>query len=303
LIVDFSNLRASRTPAIIYIFAVAWLLMHTSPARAEKPPQLVSQRVSVATSDSVRLSVIDVGPRDASATLVFIPGWSMPAALFAPQVSALSKQYRVLAIDPRGQGMSEVATYGYTLERRTQDIYEVLAALKPTKPVLVAWSLGVLETLKLIDQYPSLSLAGIVLVDNSVGEATPPKSNPNFFHDLRAKRTKTVENFIKGMFKTSPSADYLAWLNSQALRVDVEDSIRLLSYPMPREFWRNTLYASPLPAAYWVTPRFAAQAEAVRRNRPATDVRDFPNAGHALFVDEAAAFNAALQSFISKLPS
>jgi non-heme chloroperoxidase len=302
LIVDFSILRALRTPAIIFVSTIAWLMM-TLAARAQPPIEFLSQRVSVNTSDTVRLSVIDVGPRDAAVTLVFVPGWSMPAAIFAAQVMEFSKQFRVVAIDPRGQGMSEVATYGYTLERRAQDIYEVLTALKPNKPVIIAWSLGVLETLRLIDQYKTISLSGLVLVDNSVGEATPPKSNPNFFPDLRAKRAKTVESFVKNMFKTSPSADYLAWLNRQALRVGVEDSIRLLSYPMPREYWRETFYASPLPAAYWVTPRFAAQGEAVRRNRPATDVRDFPNAGHALFVDDAPAFNAALQSFISKLPS
>ncbi len=278
-------------------------MLSVSAVHAQIPPQFEAQRVSVTTTDAVRLSVIDLGPREATKTLVFIPGWTMPAAIFASQLEKFSKQYRVLAIDPRGQGMSEVATQGYTLERRTQDIAEVLNALSPTRPIIVAWSLGVLETLKLVDQFKAVPLAGVVLVDNSVGEATPPKSNPNFFPDLRAKRNKTMENFVKGMFKTSPSADYLAWLNAQVLRVGVEDSIRLLSYPMPREFWRETLYASTLPFAYWVTPRFAAQAQAVRRNRPATDVRDFPNAGHALFVDDVQGFNNALQQFISKIPS
>jgi non-heme chloroperoxidase len=256
--------------------------MHARPVNAQKLEQFEASRVIVTTSDGVRLSVIDLGPRDAAQTLVFLPGWTMPAAIFAPQVQHFSKQLRVLAIDPRGQGLSEIASAGYSV---------------------VAWSLGVLETLKLLDQHKDVSLAGFVLIDNSVGEATPPKSNPNFFPDLRAKREKTVENFVKGMFKSSPSTDYLSWLTAQALRTNVEDSIRLLSYPVPREFWRETLYASKLPAAYWVSPRFAAQADAVRRNRPATDVRDFPNAGHALFVDEPQKFNEALQAFISKLAS
>jgi non-heme chloroperoxidase len=300
--VPFSKLRASRTPAIIFVFTfVLVLLMHADVARAQSFEQFESFRLSVTTSDGVRLSVIDIGPQDASQTLVFLPGWTMPAAIFAPQVQHFSKQMRVLAIDPRGQGLSEIASSGYTVERRARDVYEVLGALKPAKPVLIAWSLGVLETLKVLDQHKDVQLAGVVLIDNSVGEATPPKSNPNFFPDLRAKRGKTVENFVKSMFKSSPSTDYLSWLTAQALRTNLEDSIRLLSYPVPREFWRETLYATKLPAAYWVSPRFAAQAEAVRRNRPATDVRDFPNAGHALFVDEPQKFNEALQAFISKL--
>jgi microsomal epoxide hydrolase len=51
---------------------------------------------------------------------------------------------------------------------------------------------------------------------------------------------------------------------------------------------------------YVVRPRWAAQAENLEHNRPRTDTAIFTTAGHALFVDEPARFNALLDSFIRR---
>mgnify|MGYP003330656913 FL=1 len=48
---------------------------------------------------------------------------------------------------------------------------------------------------------------------------------------------------------------------------------------------------------YAVRPRWAAQAENLKRNRPGTEIEIFAKAGHALFVDEAARFDALVESF------
>ena len=51
------------------------------------------------TSDGVRLHYLEAG--SGPQTIVFIPGWLMPAAVFEQQLIDLSNQYRVLALDPR----------------------------------------------------------------------------------------------------------------------------------------------------------------------------------------------------------
>ena len=117
------------------------------------------------TSDGVRLHVIEAGPRQADA-VVFVPGWTMPAWIFQAQIAALSRSHRVLALDPRGQGDSQVAESGYDHLRRGRDIAELLARLGPRPVVLVAWSLGVLDSLAYVQQYGDARLAGLVLVDN-----------------------------------------------------------------------------------------------------------------------------------------
>jgi non-heme chloroperoxidase len=51
---------------------------------------------------------------------------------------------------------------------------------------------------------------------------------------------------------------------------------------------------------YVVRPGFAAQAANLERNRPNTETAVFANAGHALFIDDAARFNALMESFIRR---
>ncbi len=95
-----------------------------------------SQRRRIVMSDGVVLSVIDTGNSkpDAPLTLALIPGWCMPAWLWQPQIDALDAHYPVIALDPRGQGESDVPERGYTLERRARDIHEFL---QPCQNVLL----------------------------------------------------------------------------------------------------------------------------------------------------------------------
>ncbi len=258
---------------------------------------------TVTTSDGVKLHVFDSARVSVPSAqiLLFVPGWSMPGVVFDKQVAAFSPHFRVLVLDPRGQGASEIAQDGYTLERRSQDIADVLTTLNLQNVVLVGWSLGVLESLHLSTTPAAARIAAYVLVDNSVGEATPPKGDPNFFSNLRGKRDETVQRFVNGMFKTPQLPQYTGHIAQLAQQMSVENSIALLSYPKPRTYWRDALYAIEKPTAYFVTQKFFAQADAVKEKRPATFVKKFPSAGHALFVDAADEFNDSIRAFVSTL--
>lgn len=56
------------------------------------------------TSDSVELHYLEAG---SGPTLVFVPGWTMPAWIWKPQLEHFSTDHRVVALDPRGQGRIE----------------------------------------------------------------------------------------------------------------------------------------------------------------------------------------------------
>ncbi len=251
-----------------------------------------------ATSDGVRLHYLDAGQ---GPIIVFIPGWCMPAWIFAPQVAALSARYRVVVLDPRGQGKSAVPAGGYDPVRRGRDIGDLIGRLGAGRVVVAGWSLGVLDALSWLNQAGDARLAGLVLIDNSVGEGVPPAArNSNFFQNLRRNRAATVQGFCASMFKTPQSPAYLAALARDAQTMPVEASIALLSYPRPREFWRDTLYATRRPVLYAVTPRFRGQAELVAQRHAAARADIYDDAGHALFVDAAARFNASLDAFLPR---
>lgn len=93
-----------------------------------------------AASDGAELHYLEAGT---GPLIVFVPGWTMPADIWQPQIDHFAASYRVVAFDPRGQGRSEKVSYGYYAERRARDIGELLVHLGGEPAILVGWSLGV----------------------------------------------------------------------------------------------------------------------------------------------------------------
>jgi microsomal epoxide hydrolase len=253
-------------------------------------------------SDGVRLHVLETSAEDvarAAPVLAFIPGWSMPASIWEHQLRALGSRYRTAALDPRGQGGSEIPAGGYTLERRTRDIAEFVA--RYPKVVLIGWSLGALECLQYVHAQGHDAVAALVLVDSSVGEQPPPAEG-NFTAGLKRDRAKTVASFVRAIFRSPRPPEQIRQLVEGALRLPLQASIDLLSYPEPREHWRDIAWAFSGPLLYVVTPQFAEQAKNLARHRPGTRIEVFERAGHALFVDEPQRFDALIEDFLRTLP-
>ena len=290
-----------NTLALCALFLVhsAWAASARNAEQSTGPVTSVYFR----TSDGVRLRVLEASPKRISARLpvvAFIPGWSMPASIWQAQLSALSQRYRVAALDPRGQGQSEVPAAGFTAERRARDIAEFVERYPHV--VLVGWSLGALEALQYVHQFGDKQVEALVLVDSSVGEepAPPPGS---FLDDLRANRVATLESFLRAIFRSKRPAGEHQQLLDGAQRMPLAASIDLLSYPFPREHWRDIARAFKKPLLYVVTPQFAEQAQNLSRNRPGTRIEVFADAGHTLFVDEPQRFNALIDQFLMTLPA
>ncbi len=252
------------------------------------------------TSDGVRLHLIVAGPVQGQ-TVVFVPGWTMPAWIFQPQIDAFARRYHVVALDPRGQGDSEVAATGYDQTRRGQDIGDLIALLGQRPVLLVGWSLGVLDSLAYVHQYGDRALAGLVLIDNSIGEDPPPVPYRGpAIRGPRLAREEQMRRFVRGMFRSSPGEDYLERLTETALRTPPFASAQLLSYPVPRAYWLDAVLSLRKPVLYVVRPRFAAQAANLQLHQPMAETVLFESAGHALFVDEPVRFNTFMQDFITR---
>jgi microsomal epoxide hydrolase len=254
----------------------------------------------VVSSDSVRLHLLEAGPPSGH-TIVFVPGWAMPAWIWTGQVQAFSGVYHVVAFDPRGQGASDVPAVGYEPKRRAEDIDDVIQHLGPDPVVLVAWSLGVLDALAYLHAHGDRHVAALVLVDNSVGEEPPPVPLPRPLHFAPPlPHLQAMRLFVRGLFAHPPGEAYLDRLTRASLHLPEAAARALRSYPQPRSYWRDAVYSTTRPILYVVRPRWAAQAENLARNRPGTESAVFINVGHALFVDEPKRFNALLGDFIRR---
>ncbi len=252
------------------------------------------------TSDGVKLHYLEAGPADAQ-TVVFIPGWRMPAWIWDQQIEAFSRDRHVVAFDPRGQGESDAPPQGYDPSRRGKDIGELIDHLGPKPVLVVAWSLGVLDTLAYVADRGDRQIAGLVLVDNSIGEEPAPVAA---IHSTGAAHEKPPEremhDFVRGMFHTPQSEAYLDRLTEASLRTPEKAAKALRTYPAPRTYWRDAIYSTGKPVLYVVRPRWEAQAANLERKHAATEVAVFDHAGHALFVDEPEKFDATVQGFIKR---
>jgi non-heme chloroperoxidase len=248
------------------------------------------------TSDGARLHYLESGPELAQ-TIVLVPGWAMPAWIFAPQIRAFSRKYHVIAFDPRGQGSSDIPANGYNQVRRGEDIGALLDRLGPRPVVILGWSLGVLDTLAYIHLNGDQRIAGLVLVDNSVGENPAPTPHP-YRPGPVISHAAYMRAFVAGMFLTRQSPDYLRRLTAATLRLPAADARALLEYPVPRSYWRQAIYSTGRPVLYVVRPHLAGQADNLLADRPNTQIAIYPDVGHALFVDAAPRFNTLVARFL-----
>jgi microsomal epoxide hydrolase len=251
------------------------------------------------TSDGVRLHYTESGK---GRTIVLVPGWTMPAWIWDAQISDFSRRFHVVAFDPRSQGESEIAPSGYEPFRRGEDIADLIHQLGPEPVLLVGWSLGVLDVLAYVHTHGDARLAGLVLVDNSVGEdPPPPPPRPERHHrGPPVPREVVMRHFVAGMFHSRQSQSYLDRLTQACLRTPEDAAAALLAYPVPRSFWKEAVYATERPVLYVVTPRLAGQAANLSQHHPSAESVVMQGVGHALFVDDAARFDATMQSFIRR---
>ncbi len=252
--------------------------------------------------DGLRLHYLEAG--QGARTVVFIPGWLMPASVFRLQLEALGSQFRVLAFDPRSQGQSEIYYGSHTVAVRMNDMEDFLRAAQVHDYVLAGWSLGVLESLDFIERHPQTGLRGLVLIDNSIGAGKPPAARSStFFADLASleRRKQFLTTFTENIFKPHAPDDITQAAVSSVLQVPVQASIQLISQPYPRSYWRGIVFKQSIPVLYAIRPHLREQGEDLLRNNLAlAQVEMFSESGHAMFVDEPQRFNSLVAAFVQR---
>jgi non-heme chloroperoxidase len=283
---------------------IGFLLALAVPASALAQVELRSG--SFTTSDGAGLHYLEAG---SGPTIVFVPGFTMPAEIWEPQIQHFASTHHVVALDPRSQGQSEKVTEGHYLSRRGLDIGELLEHLDAGPAVVVAWSLGVLELLTFTQELGTDALRAAVLVDMFLGVdeelGQPHPFEPawrSWLIGLQRDRLNWTREWVRGMYRSGQSDGYLEAITQAVLATPTNSAVTLLSNLMLMEQrdLRPAFDALDLPALYVVVS--PARAEEARLRRPDVRVEVFQNAGHALFVDEEERFNELLQEFLETLP-
>jgi len=254
------------------------------------------------TSDGVELHYLEAG---AGSTIVFVPGWTMPAWIWEHQIRHFAEDHRVIAFDPRGQGASEKPPFGYDHARRARDIGELLAHLDTEPVVLVGWSLGVLEVMKYLEEHGTDAIRAAVLVDWEMYYEDPAVFSDRYVR-LQTDREEWTRNFIRVIFHSEQSESYLEKVTQAALATPTNaaaimiGNIVLQGQTDLRPF--VDVFDRPALFVYSSLDWSIAAAEKVRRGWPRFQVEVIDETSHTLFVDRPDEFNQVLEAFLGRLP-
>ena len=272
----------------------------------KEAPERVAQARSASksrfftTSDGVRIHYLDAGT---GPVIVLIPGWAMPAEIWSHQMDDLSADHRVIALDPRSQGRSEVAGEGLFPGRRAQDIQELIQHLNVSPVTLVGWSLAVQELLAYVEAYGTEALSALVFVDGPVstdGERIQ-MTRRRILHEIQRDRRNLTERFVRGMFRTPREEAYIQNLVEASLKTPTSSAFTLMGeYLVMERDLASALAKVRCPLLYAVTPGLEGEAATLSERVPNARVEVFQGAGHALFVDQADRFNDVLRSFLAE---
>lgn len=274
------------------------------------------------TSDGVTLRYQDVGTGQ---PFVMIPGWSQTAAMWKYQISEFSKNYRVLAIDMRGHGMSDKPDNGYRIQRLSKDVHEFINSLNLKDVVLMGHSMGTSVIWGYYDLFGSDRLAKLILVDQmpfitsnpawskeeleAAGAIFTPQALYETCNAIAGpKGVETRTGFVGGMFpclKVTEIPEY-NWIVRENLKFPPEYAATLL-YNHCTQDWRPLLKRIKLPTLV-VGAKCShipwKSMEWVSKQIPGAELLMFQGkedgASHFMFLENPEKFNKAIRAFLAK---
>jgi non-heme chloroperoxidase len=247
---------------------------------------------------------IAVSPARTSPNLLFVPGWTMPAWIWQAQIDYFSRNYRVVAMDPRSQGQSSQTNDGLYPAARARDIKAVVDQLHLAPVVIVAWSMAVVETMAYIDQFGTHDLAGLTLVDNDAGGRGPNDADQDFalLKGVLQDRQNSASAFVRKLnFKKAHPEDYINKVIEASLQTPTNSAVALLVGYFVADY-RPLLPKIDKPVLLCAakTPYMTTIVD-MQKQIPGAQLEIFDGDGHALFVDDPDKFNALLEDFLQDL--
>jgi microsomal epoxide hydrolase len=228
----------------------------------------------------------------------------MPAWIWQKQIDYFSRDFRVVAMDPRCQGESSQTSDGLYPAVRARDIKAVVDQLHLAPVVIVSWSMAVVETLAYVDQYGTGDFAGLVLVDSAANGRSAGDADQDFvlLKGVLEDRQNTTSGFVRNInFKKPQQEEYVQKLIQASLRVPTNTAVSLLVGYFTADY-RAVLPKIDKPTIICAA-KFGnvAQISDMQTKIPGSQLEVFEGDGHALFVDDPDKFNAVLEDLLQDL--
>lgn len=261
----------------------------------------------------IKLHLVETG-NSGGRPILFIHGFSQSSLAWSRQMNSdLAQDYRLIAIDLRGHGLSDKPVDGYADSRLwADDVNAAIQALSLDHPILCGWSYGPLVILDYIRHYGEEAIGGI----HFVGGVTKLGSNealsvltpeflglvPGFFATDAEESVRSLASLIRLCLVHDPPAEELYLMLGYNVSVPPHVRQALLSRAIDNDDLlpkiRKPVLITQGSADAVVKPSIV---DAHKAGIPHAQIDMVANAGHAPFRDDAATFNRRLRMFAESL--
>lgn len=255
----------------------------------------------------IRLAYDDQGT---GLPLVFLHAFPLNRSMWAPQTTALSRQFRTIAMDLRGHGESDAPLWNFSLDQYADDVCALLDHLAIPQAVLVGLSMGGYISLAFSRKYGS-RLKGLVLADTRA-QADSPEGRTGRFNlaqtaygkgadavaDImlskllgatsRQQKPELVDS-IRHTIRNTPVSGIVVDLMAMADRPDSVAHLRTLACPTLVVVGQED-HTTPL-----------ADAHVMATGIPGARLAVIPVAGHLSNLEQPEVFNDLVRTFAEEL--
>ena len=261
----------------------------------------------VKTTDEVNLAVYDLNPKG-KRTILLIHGWPLSHLIFEYQLEMLlSENWRVVTVDLRGFGNSDVPAGGYSYDQLAEDIYRVVCALRLDRFVLAGFSMGGAVALRYMNRFQGYGVRQLILLSAASPCFVRSYECPfgldredvnEMIEEAASDRPSFVRNFSHNqLFACCHSDAALDWFEKIALSASGIATVQC-GLSLRDEDGREDLESVRVPTVIIHGGRDQVVPAALARHQQ-EHIRDavlciLENSGHGIFYDELDRFNDAL---------
>jgi len=261
---------------------------------------------TITTSDQVSIHYTSQG---GGPTVVLLHGLGSAGCDWQPQIEHLAARYRVVTVDMRGHGESELTKEGYAIERLARDVLEVMDALKIESAHVMGISMGGALAFQMAVDAPD-RVDSLIIVNSG---PTARTGSPRYWLYVQLRKlmawvvspAKAGPKIAARLFPDPAMEDkrqafirQIARMNPVAYRKSL---FALLRWDVVAHLGGMRCPTLFLTGAEDYTPPQAKQRFAAMM--PNARVEVVPDAHHALPMEYPEAFNACVDRFLEKLES
>lgn len=265
------------------------------------------------TSDGTRLSYEDYG---VGAPMVFVASWALHADMWEYQVPYfVERGFRCVLLDRRGHGRSDRPSSGYDVDTRADDLATLIEQLDLRDITLIAHSAGGGEAARYLARHGEERVSRVAFLASTLPylkltddnpEGLPVAAHESMLAQFRKDRPKWFADRAQGYFATHLGNDVSPALIENEVRRCLSASPFSTAEVMKSTFhedFRADLRQINLPAliVHGVADQSVPIDVTSRRTRtliPHAVYREYPTAGHGLYITHAEQLNAEILEFV-----